>query len=225
MEQLNKNRSLAVLLIALLFLLLFAAYTFLIKPSSGSDSEQQAEIERLTSQAELLGKKVSENKQANKAYSEASVQNALPLWDNTEQLLLDLQRIEQETGTATITATFNADTLGEQTAGNTDSATLDGTSDSTSSDGTATTDSTGSASLGPSVKKLKVSAVIKGRYADVLRYVEKLQRMPRLVTVESFDAVKASTADKPISANITFTAYFDPSYKPLVKQVILPYSD
>ncbi|REE66670.1 type IV pilus assembly protein PilO [Paenibacillus taihuensis] len=224
MEQLNKNRSLAVLLIAVLFLILFAAYSFVIKPSSGSNSDQQAEIDRLTGQTELLSKKLAEKKESNKSYSEAGVQNALPLWDNTEQLLLDLQSIEQQTSATTITATFSPDSDGKQADGETDSASLGNIGLDTSSDN-ATAGNSSSAELGSYVKKLGVSVVIKGSYTNVLHYVEKLQTMPRLITVDSFDIAKSSSADKPLSASITFTAYFDPSYKSLVKQMVLPYTE
>ncbi|SFT29463.1 hypothetical protein [Paenibacillus sp. BC26] len=216
MEQLTKNRSLSVLLVAVLFLALFAIYSYLLKPSADQITDQQAEIERLNSEYNLLSKKLAEKKEASNEFSKENVQQALPLWDNTEQLLLDLQQIESSTGGEALTATFTPDRVDDQQNADT----------SASENTDSTTDS--STSFGPNVKQLKVSLVIKGKYADILRYIEELQKLPRLITVDSFDVAKSSSLAgdaKPISANLAFTAYFDPSYKSLAKEVLLPFEE
>ncbi|SDX96413.1 hypothetical protein [Paenibacillus sp. CF384] len=215
MEQLTKNRSLTVLLLALLFLVLFVIYTYLLKPSTDKIANQQIEIESLNNQYSLLSNKLAEKKKASDEYSKSAVQLALPLWDNTEQLLLDLQQIESVTGTETLTASFTPDLEEGQSIAGENSDTNEGTTDSINP-------------LGPNVKKLKVASVIKGSYSNVLRYIEELQKLPRLITVDSFDVAKTGSinaSSKPISANIVYTAYFDPSYKPLVKETILPFEE
>ncbi|MBP3966850.1 hypothetical protein [Paenibacillus lignilyticus] len=216
MEQLTKNRSLSVLLVAVLFLALFAIYSYLLKPSADQITDQQAEIERLNNEYNLLSKKLAEKKEESNEYSKENVQQALPLWDNTEQLLLDLQQIESSTGGEALTATFTPDRVDDQE--NADTSASENTDSTTNS----------STSFGPNVKQLKVGLVIKGKYADILRYIEELQKLPRLITVDSFDVAKSSSLSgdaKPISANLAFTAYFDPSYKSLAKDVLLPFEE
>ncbi|WP_308637903.1 type 4a pilus biogenesis protein PilO [Paenibacillus silvisoli] len=215
MQQLSKNRSAAVLLIALLFLILFAVYTYILQPTNSKITDQQTEIERLDSQFKLLSTKLAEKKQASDDLSKESVQKALPLWDNTEQLLLDLQTIESTTGAETLTATFTPDASDAQ-------------SGNAGDEGTAASENSQSDSpYGPNVKQLKVASVIKGSYSSILQYVEELQKLSRLITIDSFDVAKPSGNDtnKPLSANIVYTAYFDPSYKSLVTQVIQPFNE
>ncbi|MBB3108726.1 type IV pilus assembly protein PilO [Paenibacillus phyllosphaerae] len=222
MEQLNKNRTMIVLMMSLLFLLLFAAYMYVVKPAASSVEEQDTEILSLEQQRDLLQKKLSEKQvDTTTEFPEETVQTQLPLWDNSEQLVLDLQRIEQETQATMTSSTWMAETTDTQEEQVSETSTT-----SESADGQGTEE----AVVSPleRAKELKVTATIKGRYSELLAYIEALQKLTRLTTIESLDVTKPSVKDEAttdLTLNLVFIAYYDPSYKDLVKTIVQPYKE
>ncbi|NBD25343.1 type IV pilus inner membrane component PilO [Paenibacillus glycinis] len=216
MEQLNKNRSLMLLVLAVLFLVLFAAYMYVVKPAASEVNDQEERISTLDKQRTLLQKKLGEKQEQAAAYSGEDVQRALPLWDNTEHLLLDLQGIEGRSGAQTLSAAFNA--AGGDDASAEDEEQAEGGGEETNQ----------AAALPSGIKRLKTSAVVKGTYEQVLNYVDALQKLKRLITIDSLDIAKSSDgtgASPVIKINLAFTAYFDPSYRDQVSEVLQPYSE
>lgn len=201
--QLNK-RSMGLIGVVLLFLLLLMFVVYKQMPLNTRLSEQSDQIASLRSQADVLAKKAAEGSSAEAEYSDASVQQALPLSDNTEQMLLDLKSVSQATGVALLNATFSA-------------------SDSNQLQSMLGGEQTPYASVG----ELKTAVAIEGTYDRLLQWVGALQKLPRLVSVDNFALAKPSAADmgKPMTLNVNFTAFFDPSYRNLVDEELLPYKE
>ncbi|MFC3801966.1 type 4a pilus biogenesis protein PilO [Cohnella sp. GCM10012308] len=201
--QLNK-RSLGLIGVVLLFLLLLMFVVYKQMPLNSDLSDQNDQIANLRSQADLLTKKAAEGSAAGAEYSDASVQQALPLSDNTEQMLLDLKKISQATGVAMLNATFSA-------------------SDSNQLQSMLGGEQTPYASVG----ELKTAVAIEGTYDRLLEWVGALQKLERLVSVDNFAIAKPAPADlgKAMTLNVNFTAYFDPSYRNLVDEELLPYQE
>ncbi|MDG0790648.1 type 4a pilus biogenesis protein PilO [Cohnella ginsengisoli] len=199
--QLSK-RSLGLIGVVLLFLLLLMFVVYKQMPLNTRLSEQSDQIASLRNQADVLSKKAAESSSADAEYSDASVQQALPLSDNTEQMLLDLKSVSQATGVALLNATFSA-------------------SDSNQLQSVLGGEQTPYASVG----ELKTAVAIEGTYDRLLQWVGALQKLPRLVSVDNFAIAKPSAADmgKAMTLNVNFTAYFDPSYRNLVDEELLPY--
>lgn len=199
--QLNK-RSLGLIGVVLLFLILLLFVVYKQMPLNSRLSDQNDEIARLRSQAELLANKAAEGDRAQAQYSDASVQQALPLSDNTEQMLLDLKSVSQATGVALLNATFSR-------------------SDSNQLQSMLGGAQTPYASVG----ELKTAVAIEGTYDRLLQWIEALQKLPRLVSVDNFAIAQPAPADmgKAMTLNVNFTAYFDPSYRDLVDEELLPY--
>ncbi|MFC4103328.1 hypothetical protein [Paenibacillus xanthanilyticus] len=215
MEQLSKNRTAVMLLAVILFLALFALYMYLVKPAGDTIANQESELSTLDSQRAILQKKVDERKQKNEGFDAAAVQEALPLWDNTEQLLLDLYQIEAITFADTLTANFTIEDK------NTEAENEEAIDTGDVGDGQSTEPSALS-----TAKKVEVSVSIKGREADIGKYVYAVQNMKRLVVVDKFD-ISGNSRDstKQVTASLVFTAYFDPSYLPLVDDIQTPYKE
>lgn len=214
MEQLSKNRTAVMLLAVILFLALFALYMYLVRPTGDTISEQESELSTLDSQRAILQKKVDEREQKNEGFDAAAVQEALPLWDNTEQLLLDLHQIESITYADTLTANFTIEDKNSEAE-----------SEEAIDTGDVDDQSTEPSALA-SAKKVEVSVSIKGRDADIMKYVYAVQQMKRLVVIDKFD-ISGNSRDttKEITASLVFTAYFDPSYLPMVDDIQTPYKE
>ncbi|MDI4644323.1 type 4a pilus biogenesis protein PilO [Cohnella hashimotonis] len=201
--QLNK-RSLSLIGVVLLFLLLLMFVVYKQMPLNSELSDQRDQIASLRSQSDLLTKKAAEGSAAGAELSDASVQQALPLSDNTEQMLLDLKKISQATGVALLNATFSA-------------------SDTNQLQSMLGGEQTPYASVG----ELKTAVAIEGTYDRLLEWVGALQKLERLVSVDNFAIAKPAAADlgKAMTLNVNFTAYFDPSYRNLVDEELLPYKE
>ncbi|CAI6041126.1 type 4a pilus biogenesis protein PilO [Cohnella sp. JJ-181] len=201
--QLNK-RTLGLIGVVLLFLLLLLFVVYAQMPLNSRLSDQNDDIARLRSQAELLADKAAEGDRADSQYSDASVQQALPLSDNTEQMLLDLKSVSQATGVALLNATFSQ-------------------SDTNQLQGMLGGEQSPYASVG----ELKTAVAIEGTYDRLLQWIGALQKLPRLVSVDNFAIAKPAQADmgKSMTLNVNFTAYFDPSYRDLVDEELLPYKE
>ncbi|MEK0316904.1 type 4a pilus biogenesis protein PilO [Cohnella sp. 56] len=201
--QLNK-RTLGLIGIVMLFLIVLLFVVYKQMPLGDRLSEQKDEIALLRNQADILANKKAEGDKAGAKYSDDAVQQALPLSDNTEQMLLDLKSVSQANGVALLNATFSA------SAGNQLQSMLGG-------------EQTPYATVG----ELKTAVAIEGTYDRLLAWIEGLQRLPRLISVDNFAIAQPAPADmgKSMTLNVNFTAYFDPSYRDLVDRELLPYEN
>ncbi|TYP70113.1 type IV pilus assembly protein PilO [Paenibacillus methanolicus] len=212
MEQLSKNRTLFILLFAMLFLILFVLYQYVVMPSSDKLPDQEDEISRLADQQRILERQKEKKSSQDAAYAEESVQKALPLWDNTEQLLLDFKQIESSSNASVVSAAFAVEEAGG----------------SKTAEETAGTEEEAEAATEINAGKVVVNTVLSGRYAEIVSFIDGLQKLPRLTTIDTLDITKSLSnvgGATDISVNLVFTAYFDPSYAQAVEHIVQPYKD
>ena len=73
-----------------------------------------------------------------------------------------------------------------------------------------------------------MAAVIKGSYKSILDYVDRIQKLERLVTVDSLEINRTACScgtEQDLTVNFTFTAYFEPAYRKDVEIPLLPYAE
>ncbi|RED61700.1 type 4a pilus biogenesis protein PilO [Cohnella lupini] len=205
MESLHKSRPLILLVMAMCFLLLLLFYVYAIRPSDRKIAEKNDELARLDKQVELVLQKTEEKNETKSEYSQESVQAALPLSDNTEQMLLDLNSLGKSNGVSleNVTVSMQEGNGLQAMTGDTESPF-------------------------PAVNELKISVALQGTYPSIVNWIAQLQRLPRLLVIDSFDLNKPKTEEalpKPISVNLMFTAYYDSSYRDMVDREILPFDE
>ncbi len=192
-EQLNKYRSPIVLGLLILFLLLFAFFMLGVQPASQEIKEQEVQLSQLNEQNELLEKKIDEKMNDSSQQAEqAELLAQLPKGDNSEQLILDLRAIGSATGTRLKDISFSV------------------------GDTNPIQEMTGSSTaFYPTVKQLNMTAVVEGDYPGIISWLLALQTMPRIVNVDTYSFQRSSNNDNAqessniITANVTFTAYFE----------------
>ncbi|QSF44709.1 type 4a pilus biogenesis protein PilO [Paenibacillus tianjinensis] len=193
MEQINKYRSPIVLGVLVLFLLLFAFFLFGVKPVNRQIEDQDLQIGQLEQQNGLLKTKIDELKSSSEANQEQEALLAqLPRGDASEQLILDLRTIGSYTNARLKDIGF---AIGENNP---------------------IQEMTGSADIAfPTVKQLKMTAIVEGEYTSIRNWLTALQLMPRIINVDSFsfqqseDSAANGESGSIITANISFTAYYE----------------
>ncbi|MDR6549675.1 hypothetical protein [Paenibacillus qinlingensis] len=200
MSNKNNQQTLLLFVAVLLFLGLFAFYYFVQIPSSTKVKNQANEVSALDKQIQLLTQKVSEKQKSNPGPSMKDVQAALPLWDNTEQLTLDLNKIRTEQN---VTFSSIAYSMNDKTAQPADAT---------------------KKNAFPNVREIKVTTTLNGTFKEVSAALTQLQSLPRLINVDAVNYGNLpKEANKKITVNLSFTAYFDPSYKSKVDKIESPY--
>lgn len=193
MEQINKYRSPIVLGVLMLFLLLFVFFMFGVQPNNRKIADQDLQIGQLEQQNGLIQTKIDELKSSSEASQEQEALLAqLPRGDGSEQLILDLRTIGSYTNARLKDIGF---AVGETNP---------------------IQEMTGAADIAfPTVKQLKMTAIVEGDYASVRNWLTALQLMPRIINVDSFSFQQSGDEDSNeeagsiITANITFTAYYE----------------
>ncbi|WP_375104183.1 type 4a pilus biogenesis protein PilO [Paenibacillus sp. RS8] len=194
MEQFNKYRSPIVLGVLILFLVLFAFYMLGVQPTNKEISAQNAEISQLEKEAEILQAKINELK-SNAASVDSEQQEllvALPKGDESEGLIIDLWGVSTSSEARLRDVSFILD------------------------EANPIQQMTGSAEvLFPTVKQIKMTAVIEGTYTGIRQWMEELQKLPRIVNVDSFNFQQsyeersANTPESILTANVAFTAFYE----------------
>ncbi|KGE20438.1 type 4a pilus biogenesis protein PilO [Paenibacillus wynnii] len=192
MEQINKYRSPIVLGVLILFLLLFAFYMLGIQPDNKKIAATKSEISQLSLENGMLQTKIDKLKTSEvKDATQEAVMIALPRGDGSEQLILDLRNIEAKSYARIKDITFNVD------------------------DVNPIQEMTGSADvMFPTVKQIKMTAVIEGGYTEIYNWITRLQLLPRIVNVDSFsfqqpENQQVQSSGGILTANISFTAYYE----------------
>ncbi|MEK3750230.1 type 4a pilus biogenesis protein PilO [Paenibacillus sp. FSL E2-8871] len=194
MEQFNKYRSPIVLGVLILFLMLFAFYMLGVQPTNKEISAQNAEIRQLEKEAEILQTKINELKSS--ATSLDSEQQellaALPKGDDSEGLIDDLRAVGMSSQARLKDVSFILD------------------------EANPIQQMTGSAEvLFPTVKQVKMTAVVEGTYTSIRQWMDELQILARIVNVDSFNfqqSYEERSKDSPesiLTANVAFTAYYE----------------
>lgn len=193
MEQINKYRSPIVMGMLILFLILFAFYMLAIRPVSSDIAMQESELSLLDRERSVLENKINELKGAGDSLSadEETALAAIPSGDGSEALINDLKAIGDSSHARLKDIGFS----------------LTGTS-------TASTWAGVEASSAAGLQEIKMTAIIEGGYAEIHEWLKQLNKMPRLVTVDSFafqQPYEFPTAQNPgsiLTANVAFTAYY-----------------
>ncbi|MNO37896.1 Pilus assembly protein, PilO [compost metagenome] len=194
MEQFNKYRSPIVMGVLILFLMLFAFYMLGVQPTNKEISAQNAEISQLEKEAEILQTKINELKSS--ATSLDSEQQellaALPKGDDSEGLIDDLRAVGMSSQARLKDVSFILD------------------------EANPIQQMTGSAEvLFPTVKQVKMTAVVEGTYTSIRQWMDELQTLVRIVNVDSFNfqqSYEERAKDSPesiLTANVAFTAYYE----------------
>jgi type IV pilus assembly protein PilO len=194
MEQFNKYRSPIVLGVLILFLMLFAFYMLGVQPTNKEISAQNNEISQLEKEAEILQTKINELKSS--ATSVDSEQQellaALPKGDDSEGLIDDLRAVGMSSEARLKDVSFILD------------------------EANPIQQMTGSAEvLFPTVKQVKMTAVVEGTYTSIRQWMDELQTLARIVNIDSFNfqqSYEERSKDSPdsiLTANVAFTAYYE----------------
>ncbi|ANF95744.1 type 4a pilus biogenesis protein PilO [Paenibacillus bovis] len=186
MEQLTKSRPAILLVLALLFLILLAVYMLGVRPLSERTEQYDQNISQMQQEYDLLHQKLIELK--GHAADQAVLDQAVPMQDQSEQLLLSLQQIGQKSNARLTDVAFalkGSET--EQAA------------------------ATNTQQLSINAGQIQMSAQVEGSYTEIKNWLNELQKLPRLINVDSFsfdEPYNPGKAAAPITAKIVFTAYY-----------------
>jgi len=179
MEQLNKYRSSIILGLALLFIILLAVYMLVVRPLGEQTDTYTQNITELQQEGQLLQTRIAELQ--SHQTGNAAVTTAVPDQDASEQLLTALEQVSNKSRTRLANIEFQQILPGD--AGN----------------------SVG-VPVGIQAGQVQMNAEIEGGYAQIHEWMNQLQKMPRLVTIDSFSFEQPY---QPIlTAKVTFTAYY-----------------
>ncbi|RIX54047.1 hypothetical protein D3P08_07280 [Paenibacillus nanensis] len=193
---LNKSQSMSIIAIIAMFLLLLVIFLIVLRPSFKEVEEQKRQVAQLEEQNAMLQKVLANKKEKTKDLPD-DVQKALPLWDNTEQMVVSMKELAAATNTSLSSISFSVSDTNQIQA-------IAG----------------GSEPLFPTVGELKVQTVIQGAYSEVRGWLVELQKLPRVVNV---DSVRYSVgASGEMSAEVNFTGYYDPTYAYMLENPIMP---
>lgn len=194
MEQINKYRSPIVLGVLILFLILFAFYMLSVQPTNKEISAQSSEISQLEKEAEVLQNKINELKGSGNEgdLEQKELLGELPKGDDSEGLIVDLREVSTSSQARLKDLSFVLD------------------------EANPIQQMTGSAEVSfPTVKQIKMTAVVEGTYSGIRQWMDELQALPRIVNVDSFnfqqsyeDRTKNNT-ESILTANVAFTAYYE----------------
>lgn len=194
MEQFNKYRSPIVLGVLILFLLLFAFFMLGVQPTNKEIAIQNSEISQLTKETEVLQTKINELKSS--ASSVDSEQQelllALPKGDDSEGLIDELREVGLSSHARLKDISFVLDETNP------------------------IQQMTGSAEVQfPTVKQIKMTAVVEGTYTGIRQWMDEIQMLPRIVNVDSFNFQQSyeeraqEGSESILTANVAFTAYYE----------------
>lgn len=190
LEKINHNRSVILLGMVALFVLSFAFYTFALKPSMDTGTIRQSELETLQQERDILDKRLADlrSKSSGDDPDFQSAREALPLDEDTQQLVLQLKKIQDKSFAKLTDIEFQLQD-GNQIALMTGKKPEDYSS----------------------VKEVKMKAVVEGGYNEIHAWMKQLQSAPRLITIDSFTFQQPYEQRNPgsiLTANISFTAYY-----------------
>lgn len=191
-EMIQKYRTVLLPAAVLLFLLLFAFYMLAVQPASNEAASQQEEITTLEQGNDLMQNRVNELKGSSEESPEMeAIREYLPASENTEQLILDFTRINQKASVILQDVQF---TLPESNL--------------------IRTSSSKDKSPFPTVREVKMTATLEGNYDQIKTWMSELQKLKRLIAIDSFNFQRPYETKAPgsiIKATVSFTAYYDPS--------------
>lgn len=186
MEQLSKHRNVVLLGIVLLFVILLAFYAWVLHPLTKQSDQYDAQLSQIQQEYNLIQTKIAQLKGSQPNEQQQAVQAAIPATVASEKLLLQLQQVDQSSYARITDVEFV-------------------NIDPNNSGDIAAED------LGVNVGQIRMNAEIEGGYAEIREWMNQLQKLPRLITVDSFSFQQPYTPGKSgtiLTANVSFTAYY-----------------
>lgn len=194
MEQFNKYRSPIVLGVLIMFLLLFAFYMLAVQPTNKEISLQKAEMEQLEKETDILQTKINEltHNSTSTDPEQQELLASLPQGDDSEGLIDALRSVGMLSQTRLKDISFVLD------------------------EANPIQQMTGSQELlFPTVKQIKMTAIVEGTYTGIREWMNELQTLPRIVNVEMFNFQQVyeqravGSPENILTANVSFTAYYE----------------
>ncbi|MBP2001580.1 type IV pilus assembly protein PilO [Paenibacillus shirakamiensis] len=193
-ERISKYRNALILAIILMFVLLIGFYVLAVQPVRTEDHAQQEEISLVTEENARMQEKIASlNAAAQENAANGVMDQALPAVENTEQIIRDFKTISEKTSISLKDVQFTIPTMNHIRIAKGDEK-----------------------SPFPSVKEVNMTATIQGNLTQIRAWMDELQKLPRLLVVDSFTFEKPYEVSPPgsiIDANVSFTAYYQPNTK------------
>ncbi|WP_028987460.1 type 4a pilus biogenesis protein PilO [Thermicanus aegyptius] len=199
MERFTKTFPL-ILLLLLLFIGAYLLYFFLFQGKEEKLASLTQEIKQKGDMVLQLNRLVKEKVESQPKQDDLEKEmTALPIWDNTEQLILEFKKSEGKTGVSLTNVQFQ------------------------NSDLNRLNEYGGSPTpLFPNVKEVQVNMMVTGTYTSIHAFLEEIEKSPRFMIINSVNFGTAATGGEnllqgtKLTASIQLSAYYDPSNRDLV---------
>lgn len=199
MDNTNK-RSVTFLIIITLFLVLLVLFVLLYMPTNKELSAVKDQKNSINHKIVTLQNALEKKAQPVGAkFDEEAVQAALPLWDDTEQIIVKLKEI----GLATEADLTNGGITFME--GN-EMHLLSNQNDPIYTD----------------VQQMNISLKAKGHETEVIEWIDSLENLPRMTLIKSLRLIHQDEDKDSVTVDLTLTAYLAPQYQPMLENPILP---
>ncbi|WP_433945232.1 hypothetical protein [Paenibacillus sp. SN-8-1] len=199
MDSINK-RSLTLLIVAATVLILLALVILFYWPLTQQLASTKSEKAELASKIKIMQKVYKQKMDSKVELDEAVVQAALPLWDNSEQFIVQLQEVGEKSGANLKNGSLNFKESNELHL-----------------------QSNLKEQIYKNVQELSVNMTVAGTKQQVHDWIQKLEELPRLTIVNNLQLSSVGASDS-YTANISVSIYFDKSYIQMLHAPILPNS-
>lgn len=197
----EKNKTMLILLLLLFFVGAFLLYWFYYQGSLHALADIEQQVKQKGDSVALLTKTVNAKKEEIPTTTDLEKDlAALPIWDNTEQLVMELRGGELRSGVTLTDITFqpsDVNRLGQY------------------------------GENFPTVKEVSISLHVTGTYEAIKAFLAQVEASPRRMMVDSFayDRGENNGAEQngTMVATITMTAYYDPANGVMVDPKWLQY--
>lgn len=208
MARTNKNILIGLLL--LFFILLFLVYQFYYQGKAGEEATLDQKLKEKRDAVALIAKTVRAKQQEIPTTQDLEEELiALPVWDNTEQIILQLREGEKAAGVS----------LQEMNVQLSDTNRLSQYMG-------------GQEALFPTVKEIQINLNAEGSLAQIKAFLDRVEKSPRTMMVDTLSfgtgngkggAAAAPQAGGTLFASISLTAYYDPTNAAMVDPKWLQY--
>ncbi|MDO3412042.1 type II secretion system protein GspM [Saccharibacillus sp. CPCC 101409] len=191
MQRILNNRQGVILGITGLFLLILVFYMLAVKPKVELWENQDNEIVGLQQQNTLMQSKIDElSKEESGSMTDEEMTAKLPPDADSQQIILDIQRIGQQASVRLSDATFAYEGEGQDASASTPIS---------------------KALTAEGLRTVYVTVNVEGDYAHLRMWLDQLQQTERLTTVDSVGFQQPAVPNTLLAATVTFTASYYPT--------------
>ncbi|MNO34356.1 hypothetical protein D3C76_243880 [compost metagenome] len=196
----TNKRSAAFLVIIMLFLILLVLFVLLYMPTNSELSAVKDQKNNSKNTITTLQNVLEKKEQSAKVkFDEETVQAALPLWDDTEQIIVKLKEI----GLATEADLTNGGIIF-----------MEGNEMHLLSNQTEP--------IYTDVQQMNISLKAEGKETEIIAWIDSLENLPRMTLIKSLRIIQKNENKDSVTADLTLTAYLAPQYQPMLDNPILP---